>query len=143
GPPRAGLRRSRAGRPAGRKCRRSRLRGFGARRSSALGPQYAPTGRLCKSLDDELVDVHALGPRYDEHDALRDVLRFHRLDTLVDLARGLLVAAEADEREVRVHEAGIDRADVNRAAEQILAQRVGKAAHRELGGDVKGSLLIR
>src|SRR5207247_6071734 len=108
-----------------------------------LGTNYAPTGGLRKGLDDDLVNVHVRWPGHRELDAARNILRRHRLHALVDLARRLRIAAEADARELRLHKAGVDRRDVDRAAEEIFAQAVSEAAHRELGGHVDRRLLVR
>jgi hypothetical protein len=84
-----------------------------------------------------------LRPRHREQHALGDVVGRQRLDVGVDGAGLLLVAAEAHAREVRLDQARVDSGDVDRAAEQILAQRIGEAAHRELGGHVHGRVLVR
>ena len=94
-------------------------------------------------LHDELVDVDVSRPRDREEDAVGDVLRLECVDVLVDRPRPLLVAAEAHLREVRLDEAGVDRGQMDRAAEQVLAQRVREPAHRELRGDVDGRVLVR
>ena len=84
-----------------------------------------------------------LGPGDGEGHALGDVVGGERLDVRVDLCRTLGVAAEAHEREVGLHQAGIDERDPDRPAEQVLAQRVREAAHRELRGHVQRRLLVR
>ena len=99
--------------------------------------------RLRERLDHELVDVHVRRPSEREEHALGDVVGRERLDVRVDGARLLLVAAEADAREVRLDEARVDRREADRTAEQVLAQRVGEAAHGELRGDVDGGVLVR
>ena len=78
-----------------------------------------------------------------EQNAIRDVLRLRRVQAFVDLTGRLLVTAEADTRKVRVDKAGIDGGDVDRATEEVFAQRVGEAANRELRGHVDRSLLVR
>ena len=65
-------------------------------------------------------------------DAVGDVLGRHRLDALVDGARLLLVALEADEREVGLDQAGRERGDPDRPAEQVLAQRLAELATADL-----------
>ena len=59
-----------------------------------------PAARLGERLDDDLVHVHVQRPRQREEDAVGDVLRRQRLDALVHGRRLLLVALEADEREL-------------------------------------------
>ena len=82
-------------------------------------------GRLRERRDDDLVDVHVRRAREREHDAVGDVLGVDRAaerDVLVDRARLLLVAAEADEREaLGLDQAGRERRDADRLAEEILA----------------------
>jgi hypothetical protein len=55
----------------------------------------------------------------------------------------LRVAAKADEREVGLDEPRVDGRDPDRPAEQVLPQRIGEAAYRELGGDVERGVLVR
>ena len=103
----------------------------------------ADGARLGQRLDHELVDVDVLRPRDRKDDALGDVVGRERLDIGVDRACLLLVAAEAHAREVRLDEARVDGGDMDRAAQQVLAQRVGEPAHRELRGHVDGRVLVR
>ena len=84
-----------------------------------------------------------LRARDREQHALGDVLRRQRLDSFVDALRLLLVAAEADERELRLDEPWVDGRHVNGPAEQILAEGVREATDSELGGDVAGRVLVR
>src|SRR3954454_10217208 len=111
-------------------------------RSCSAIAQDPPTTRLRERLDDDLVHVHVRRPGDGEEDALGDVLRLHRLDPLVDGARLLLVAAEPDEGEVRLDEPGIHRRDVDRPAEEVLAQRIREPAHGELRRDVEGPVRV-
>src|SRR5207302_3540886 len=104
---------------------------------SGLAAEYATSGGLCKCLDHELVHVDVRRPGDREEDAFGDVLGFHRLDALVDPAGGLLIAAETDTREIGLDQPWIDRRDVDRAAEQVLAQGVREAANGELRGHVE------
>ena len=78
-----------------------------------------------------------------EEDAVGDVVRGQRLDALVRRLRRLLVALEADERELGLRETGIDGRDPDRAAEEILSQAVDEASERELRGDVDSSVRVR
>src|SRR5437764_8612387 len=97
---------------------------------------------LGKSLDDELVDVHMRRPCNGEEDAFSDVFGAERVDAFIGRLRLLLVTAEADAREVRLDETGIDGREPDRAAEQVLAERVGEAAHGELGSDIHRRVLV-
>ena len=81
--------------------------------------------------------------REREEDAVGDLVRGHRLDAFVDRVGLLPVAAEADDGELGLDEPGVDGRDTDRAAEQVLAQRVAEPAHRELRGDVRGAVRIR
>ena len=83
------------------------------------------------------------GRREREEDALGDVLRLHRLDASIDRRSLLLVALEADEREVGLDEPRVDGRDADRPAEKILPQRVGEAALGELRRDVRCAVLVR
>ena len=103
----------------------------------------APAGGLVARLHDDLVHVHVPRAREREEDAVGDVLRRERVDALVDGVRLLLVALEADDRELRLREARVDGRDPDRPAEQILPQRVREAAHRELRRDVRRRALVR
>ena len=78
-----------------------------------------------------------------EEDAVRDVVRGQRLDSLVRRLRRRLVTLEADERELGLREPGIDGRDPDRAAEEILPQAVDEASNRELRGDVDGGVRVR
>src|SRR5919198_5135097 len=109
----------------------------------SLVSQYATTGGLRQGLDDKLIDVHVRRAGEGEDNAFGDVLRGHRLDALVNVPRGFLVAPKANEREVRVHEAGIHGGDVDRTAQQVLAQGVREAADRELRCHVERAFLVR
>jgi hypothetical protein len=100
-------------------------------------------GGLVDGLHDELVDVDVGRARNREEHAVGDVLRLKRVDVLVDLLRPFLIASEADLGEVRLDEAGVDRRQVDRPAEQILPQRVRETAHGELRGDVDSGVLVR
>ncbi len=51
-----------------------------------------------------------------------------RVDAVVTAPRRLVVALEADERELGLDEARVDRRDPDRAPEQVLAQPVDEAA---------------
>ena len=62
---------------------------------------------------------------------------------LVDRLRLFRVAVEAHERELGLDEARVDRRDADVAAEQVLAQRAGEAAHGELRGDVGRAVRVR
>ena len=97
--------------------------------------------RLREGLDHHLVDVHVQRPREREEDAVGDVVRRERLDALVRRLRRLLVALEADERELGLRQPRVDGRDADRAPEEILAQPVDEAAQRELRGDVHGGVL--
>src|SRR5437764_10717002 len=97
---------------------------------------------LGQGLDHELVDVDVERPGEREEDALGDVLGPKRVDAFVRPLRLLLVAAEANTGEVRLDEPGIDGRQPDRAPEQVLAQRIGEAAHRELRGDIDGGVLV-
>ncbi len=97
--------------------------------------------RLGERLDHDLVDVHVQRAREREEDAVGDVVRGQRLDALVRRLRRLGVALEADERELGLREARVDRRDPDRAAEEVLAQAVDEAAERELRRDVDGGVL--
>ena len=68
--------------------------------NAVLVPQDAAPARLGERLDDDLVHVHVQRPREREEDAVGDVLGRQRLDALVHGLRLLLVALEADEREL-------------------------------------------
>ena len=83
------------------------------------------------------------GPGQREEDAVGDLLGGDGLDPLVDGVRLRLVAVEADDRELGLDEARVDRGDPDRAAEQVLAERVAEAAHGELRGDVRGAVRVR
>src|SRR5205823_12920834 len=99
--------------------------------------------RLVPRLDDDLVDVDPPRPREREEDAVHDVVDLQRLDAAIDRCRLLLVALEADERELRpLDEPRIDRRDADRPAEQILPQRVRETALGELRGDVRRAALV-
>ncbi len=76
------------------------------------------------------------GSREREHDAVRDLVRRHGVEPLVHRVGLLAVAAEPDERELGLDEAGVDGGDPDGAAEEILAERVREAAHRKLRRDV-------
>src|SRR5262249_59226483 len=89
-------------------------------------------GGLVDRVDGELVDVDVGRARDREEHAVGDVLGPERVDALVDLARALIVAAEAHLREARLDEAGVDGGEVDRAAEQVLPERVREPPHREL-----------
>src|SRR5436190_5936728 len=97
---------------------------------------------LGQGFDDELVDVDVEWPSEGEDDAFGDVFWTEGVDAFVRRLRLLLVAAETDSREVRLDEAGIDRRQPDRPAEQVLAERVREAAHGELRGDVDGGVLV-
>src|SRR5436190_7882006 len=97
---------------------------------------------LGQGFDDELVDGDVEGSGEREEDAFGDVFWTEGVDAFVRRLRLLLVAAETDSREVRLDEAGIDRRQPDRPAEQVLAERVGEAAHGELRGDVDGGVFV-
>src|SRR5438874_937282 len=97
---------------------------------------------LGEGFHNELVDVDVAGPRDREEDALGDVFGPERVDPFVRRLRFLLVAAKANAGEVGLDEPRIDRRQPDRAAEQVLAERVGEAAHGELRGDVDGGVLV-
>ena len=69
--------------------------------------------------------------------------RDERIDALVDGRRLLGIALEADDRELRLDEPGVDRREADRAPEQVLAQGIREAAHGELRRDVGGGVLVR
>ena len=98
---------------------------------------------LVPGLHDDLVHVHVPRAGEREEDAVGDVLRRERVDALVHGVRLLLVALEADDGELGLREPRVDGGDPDRPAEQILAQRVREAAHRELRGDVRRRALVR
>ena len=125
-------------RRARRRCRRSSLRGS----SDAIRRRRTirTARRLGERLDDDLVDVHVRRPREREEDAVGDVLggraarRSRRPRAPSPRRRG-----SARARTSVSTRPGVDRRDADRPAEQILAQRVGEAAHGELRGDVDGA----
>src|SRR5213078_451273 len=98
--------------------------------------------RLGQRLDDELVDVDVAGTRDREENAFGHVFGTEWVDAFVRRLRLLLVAAEANAGEVRLDQSGIDGSEADRAAEQVLAERVGEAAHGELRSDVDGRVLV-
>src|SRR5206468_13133763 len=83
------------------------------------------------------------GARDREQDAFGGVVGVERPAPPVDGRRLFLVAAEADAREVGLDEPRVDGREPDRAAEQVLAERVGEAAHRPLGGDVERGVRVR
>src|SRR2546430_11821753 len=72
----------------------------GIRYLTVTGVQTCALPILRARLDDDLVHVHVPRSGEREEDALGDVLRLHRLDASIDRRSLLLVALEADEREV-------------------------------------------
>ena len=66
----------------------------------------------------------------------------HRLEPFVDGLGRLHVAAEANDGELGLDEARIHGRDADRPAEQVLAERVRVAPHRELRGDVRGAVRV-
>jgi hypothetical protein len=83
------------------------------------------------------------GPRERKHDAVGNLVRRHRVEAIVHLVCGRLVALEPHDGELRLDEPGIDRRDPDRPPEQVLAERVGEPPDRELGGDVRGAARVR
>ena len=61
-----------------------------------------------------------------EHHAVGDLVGSDRIDALVDSGGRVLVATESDDGELRLDEARVNRRDPDRAAEQILPERVEK-----------------
>ena len=109
-----------------------------------LVPEDPPAARLGQRLDDDLVDVDVQRSRQREEDAVGDVLGGERLDALVDGGRLLLVALEADERELGAAcEPGRERGDADRPAEQVLAERLAEHRSRRLDRAVHGRVLVR
>jgi hypothetical protein len=101
---------------------------------------------LRKGRDDDLVDVDVRRPRHREQHAVGHVLRRDRpaeRHALVDRVGFPLVAAEADEREVGLHHARRERRDADRAAEEILAQRLREPVDGVLRRDVEGAVRVR
>src|SRR6266516_96546 len=98
--------------------------------------------RLGQRLDDELVDVDVAGTRDREENAFGHVFGAEWVDAFVWRLRLLLVATEANAGEIRLDEPGIDGGHPNRPAEQVLAERVGEAAHGELRRDVDRRVLV-
>src|SRR5436309_10145167 len=94
-----------------------------------LAPGDPHRARLGQGLDDELVDVDVAGTRDREENAFGHVFGTEWVDAFVRRLRLLLVAAEANAGEVRPHQPGIDGSPADRAAEQLLAERAGHAAH--------------
>ena len=64
-------------------------------------------------------------------------------DVRVDGRRLLLVALEADLREVRLDQPRRDVRDPHRLALQVVTQRTRVAVHRELRGDVRRAVRVR
>ena len=96
-----------------------------------------PPGGLVPCLHDDLVHVTCHG-RVTAHMMQSATSSAVSGSTpLIDGVRLLRVALEADDRELRLDEPGIDGRDPDRTAEQILAQRVREAAHGELRRDVR------
>ena len=65
----------------------------------------------------DLVDVHVPRARDRPHDAISDVVRGQRIDSLVDRRRFVGVALEADDRELRLDHPGVDSRDPDGTAE--------------------------
>jgi hypothetical protein len=82
-------------------------------------------------------------PRDREEHAVGNVLRLERVDVLVDLPRTPFVTAKADSGEVRLDEPRVDGGEVDRPAEEVLPEGVGKSADGKLRRDVDGGILVR
>ena len=78
-----------------------------------------------------------------EHHAVGDLVGSDRIDALVDSGSRVLVATESNDGELRLHEACVNRRDPDRAAEQILPERVAEPANGELGRDVRRAVRVR
>lgn len=85
---------------------------------------------------------HILPPRSSKHNHLRNIITSQRLHALVHLLRLLLVAAKPHDAELGLDLPGIDLDDADAARDQLLAQRVGEAAHRGLGRAVDAAALV-
>ena len=81
-------------------------------------------------------------PAHGEGHDLGDVLGDQRRDALVDLGRAVLVAREADERELGLHRAGRDLGDAHGLPEQLAAQGAVHGALGVLGGRVARAAVV-
>ena len=113
---------------------------------AALGRAVDVRARRLRGREHEhLVDRHVRRARQREDDALRHVLRLQRAaeaDVRVDSGGLLLVAFEADGRELGLDEAAGDVRDTHRLAEEVFAQRARVPVHGELRGDVRRAVRV-
>lgn len=105
----------------------------------ASAPVHVGRRRLVAGADDDLVDVDVRGPGQGPADALGDVLGAERLHPLVYAGGGLLVAREANERELGLDHPGGDLGDPHWLAEQLAAQNPQGRPLGVLGGVVAGA----
>lgn len=85
---------------------------------------------------------HILPPCSGKHHDLGNIIASQGLDALINLLRLLLVTPEPHDAELGLDLPRVNLDDAHAARDQLLAQRVGEAAHGGLGRAVDAAALV-
>lgn len=99
-------------------------------------------GGLVDGFDEEFIDVNVRRARGDPDQNFGNIFCGERMGAFVDFLCAGGVAFEANQRELRFGEAGIDRADTNAGAIQFQAQGSGDLKFAGFGGAIGRAAFI-
>src|SRR5262245_12441782 len=100
-------------------------------------------GRLVGALDQHLVNIHVGWATGAPNQRVRHVLAGEWLDTFVYLFRPPRIAFEADQRELGLRHARIDRTDAHSGAAEFQPQRACDLQLSRFGGTVSRATFVR
>lgn len=104
--------------------------------SCLVGPGYMEGARLVNREHERLGDVHMCWAAGRPDDLFGDVVGRERLNAVVYLIRGILVAIVSHETELGLDQTGLHIGHADRRADKLLHECVSEGAHSELGGTV-------